>query len=81
MTELNQIEDLLLLRTSMAGARPKAVVEDEGYLWLAKLNRQDNPFDHARVEHSMLVLARECSIFTAKSHLTQIGGRDVLLVQ
>jgi serine/threonine-protein kinase HipA len=65
----------------MGGARPKAVVEDAGHLWVAKLNRQDDPFNYARVEHAMLVLARECGISTAESRLTQIGGRDVLLVK
>ena len=79
--DLNQVEDLLLLGTSMGGARPKAVVEDAGHSWVAKLNRQDDPFNHARVEHAMLVLARECGISTAESRLTQIGGRDVLLVK
>jgi serine/threonine-protein kinase HipA len=79
--DLNQVEDLLLLGTSMGGARPKAVVEDAGHLWVAKFNRKDDPFNHARVEHAMLVLARECGISTAESRLTQIGGRDVLLVK
>jgi serine/threonine-protein kinase HipA len=79
--ELTQIQDLLLLATSMGGARPKAVVEDEGHLWVAKFNRLDDPFNSARVEHAMLVLGRECGISTADSRLTQIGGRDVLLVK
>lgn len=79
--DLTQVEDLLLLGTSMGGARPKAVVEDEGHLWIAKFNRQDDPFNHARVEHAMLVLARECGLSAAESRITQIAGRDVLLVK
>jgi serine/threonine-protein kinase HipA len=79
--ELEQVVDLLLLRTSMGGARPKAVVEDEGQLWLAKFNRSDDPFNQARVEHSMLMLARECGLSTAESRVVQVGGRDVLLVK
>lgn len=78
---IEQVEDLLLLGTSMGGARPKTVVEDEGQLWVAKLSRQDDPFNHARVEHAMLVLARECGVSSAESRLTRIGGRDVLLVK
>jgi serine/threonine-protein kinase HipA len=78
---LEQVEDLLLLGTSMGGARPKAVVEDAGNLWLAKFNRTDDSFNHARVEHAMLVLARECGISTAESRITQVGGRDVLLTK
>ena len=79
--ELTQVQDLLLLGTSMGGARPKAVVEDAGHLWIAKFNRQDDLINCARVEHAMLVLGRECGVTTAESRVVQIGGRDVLLVK
>lgn len=79
--ELTQVQDLLLLGTSMGGARPKVVIEDAGHLWLAKFNCHDDPFNFARVEHAMLVLGRECAISTAESRVAQIGGRDVLLVK
>jgi serine/threonine-protein kinase HipA len=79
--ELAQVQDLLLLGTSMGGARPKVVVEDEGQLWIAKFNRTDDPWNHARVEHAMLVLARECGLTTAESRITEVAGRDVLLVK
>ena len=79
--ERQQAEALLLLGTSMGGARPKAVVEDEGHLWVAKFNRGDDSFNHARVEHAMLRLARECGISSAESRVARIGGRDVLLVK
>ena len=79
--ELTRVQDLLLLGTSLGGARPKAVVEDAGHLWVAKLNRQDDAFNFARVEHAMLMLGHECGITAAQSRITQIGGRDVLLVK
>jgi serine/threonine-protein kinase HipA len=79
--ELAEVQDLLLLGTSMGGARPKAVVEDEGQLWVAKFNRTDDPWNYARVEHAMLVLARECGLSTAESRIIRVGGRDVLLVK
>jgi serine/threonine-protein kinase HipA len=76
-----QIQDLLLVGTSMGGARPKAVVEDDGALWLAKFNRQDDRWNSARVEHAMLLLARACGLDVADSKLAAAGGRDVLLVR
>ncbi|MHB8815333.1 MAG: type II toxin-antitoxin system HipA family toxin [Steroidobacteraceae bacterium] len=79
--ELRQVEDLLLLGTSMGGARPKAVIEDAGHLWVAKFNRQDDQFNCARVEHAMLLLGRECGMSTAESRVARIGARDVLLVK
>lgn len=72
---------LLLVGTSMGGARPKVVVEHEEALWVAKLNRPDDRFNSARVEHAMLTLARECGISTAESRVTRIGARDALLVK
>ena len=81
LAELAQVQELLLLGTSMGGARPKVVVEDEGHVWVAKFNRTDDPWNHARVEHAMLVLARECGLTTAESRITDVAGRDVLLVK
>ncbi|MBI2607105.1 MAG: type II toxin-antitoxin system HipA family toxin [Deltaproteobacteria bacterium] len=76
-----QIEELMLIGTSMGGARPKTVVEDHDGLWLAKFNRPDDKWNHARVEHAMHLLARSCGITTAESRVVSIGGRDVLLVK
>jgi serine/threonine-protein kinase HipA len=82
-----QAQELLLLGTSMGGARPKVVVEDSAHeggargLWLAKFNRAGDRFNYARVEHAMLRLAAECGLQVADSRIVQIGDRDVLLVR
>jgi serine/threonine-protein kinase HipA len=76
-----QIQELLLVGTSMGGARPKAVVEDDGALWIAKFNRQDDRWNSARVEHGMLTLARACGLNAAQSKVVVAGGRDVLMVR
>lgn len=77
----DQVEKLLVIGTSMGGARPKAVVEDGDGLWVAKFNRPDDPWNSARVEHAMLLLARACGLVTAESRVVEVGGRDVLLVK
>ena len=77
----DQVEALLMIGTSMGGARPKAVVEDDEGLWIAKFNRTDDAWNNARVEHAMLVLARTCGMLTAESRVVQAAGRDVLLVK
>ena len=79
--ELAQAEELLLLGTSMGGARPKAVVEDEDGLWLAKFNRPDDKWNMARVEHAMLMLGSTCGLTTAESRVITVGDRDALLVK
>ena len=77
----DQVERLMLVGTSMGGARPKAVVEDDDGLWLAKFNRPDDAWNSARVEHAMLTLARACGLLTAQSRVVDVAGRDVLLVK
>jgi serine/threonine-protein kinase HipA len=77
----DQVEKLMLIGTSMGGARPKTVVEDEAGLWIAKFNRPDDTWNSARVEHAMLVLARACGLTTAESRVVDVAGRDVLLVK
>lgn len=79
--DARQAQELMLEGTSMGGARPKAVVEDGGALWIAKFNRPDDKWNHARVERAMLELARACGIQTAESRLATIGDRDALLVK
>jgi len=76
-----QVEDLLLLGTSMGGARPKAVIEDQHVLWVAKFSRPDDRWNHPRVEHAMLRLAKECGIEVAESRIESVAGRDVLLIR
>ncbi len=76
-----QVQELLLLGTSMGGARPKAVVQDDEGLWMAKFNRPDDRWNCARVEHAMLRLARQCGINTSESRIETVGGKDVLLVK
>ncbi|MCY4564345.1 MAG: type II toxin-antitoxin system HipA family toxin [Gammaproteobacteria bacterium] len=75
------VEELLLLGTSMGGARPKAVVEDESGLWIAKFGRNDDRWNQPRIEHGMLALARACGLNVAESRLESLGGRDLLLVR
>jgi serine/threonine-protein kinase HipA len=79
--EAAQVQDLMLLGTSMGGARPKAVVQDNDGLWIAKFNRPDDRWNNTRVEHAMLRLARQCGINTAESRIEPVGGKDVLLIK
>jgi len=73
--------ELLLEGTSMGGARPKAVVEDGGALWVAKFGRSEDRWNDPLVEHAMLQLARECGLNAATSRVERIGHPDALLVR
>lgn len=79
--DVRQVRELLLEGTSMGGARPKTVIEDDGTLWIAKLNHPLDRWNHARVERAMLELGRACGIHTAESKPVTVGDRDALLVK
>ena len=67
--------------TSMGGARPKATVEHDGALWLAKFPERTDRFNLQRIEFATLDLARRCGLGTCEAQLQSVGGRDVLMLQ
>ncbi len=79
--DAEQTRRLILLGSSMGGARPKAVVEDAKGLWIAKFNKPQDRWNFARVDNAMLKLAHRCGIASAESKVTRVGQRDVLLVK
>ena len=80
-TDARQVQELLLEGTSMGGARPKAVVEDDNGLWIAKFSAPQDRWSHPRVEHAYLRLAQACGLNVADSKLDTVGVKDVLLVR
>lgn len=79
--ETGQVEKLLLIGTAMGGARPKAVVEDNNELWIAKFNTPNDQWSEPFVEHAMLELAKFCNLNVAESKVVSVAEKDVLLVK
>lgn len=79
--DASQIEKLLLAGTSMGGARPKAVVEDNNKLWIAKFSAPQDRWNQPIIEHAMLKLAKFCGLNVAESKITSVAGKNVLLVK
>ena len=80
-TDARQVQELLLEGTSMGGARPKAVVEDDNALWIAKFSSPQDRWNQPRVEHAFLNLAKTCGLNVADSKITTVAGKAVLLVR
>jgi serine/threonine-protein kinase HipA len=79
--DAQQVQALLLNGTSMGGARPKAVVENQDSLWIAKFSSPYDRWNQPVVEHAFLKLAQACGLSVADSKLTSVAGKDVLLVR
>jgi len=79
--DARQVQELLLEGTSMGGARPKAVIEEDDGLWIAKFSSPQDRWNQPLVEHAFLNLARTCGLDVADSKITNVAGKDVLLVR
>lgn len=71
----------ILPGSSLGGARPKASVNIDGKLWLAKFSLQNDSFDFVRAEFAAMSLARECGIWVPNMTVKQVGPRSVFLIE
>lgn len=76
-----QIRDLLEPGTSLGGARPKNIVEDDAVLWITKFPQQGDRWNNAAVEAGMLALASHCGIQVPRFKVASVGDESVLLVE
>lgn len=65
----------------MGGARPKATVEDQSKLWLAKFPEKADEKNMQRIEYATLELARDAGLRVCVARLEKLGNRDVLMLE
>ncbi len=70
-----------LVDTSLGGARPKNVVEDEEGLWISKFPAKSDRWNNAVVEAAMLSLAVRCGIRAPDTRVEKLAKEDVLLLR
>ncbi|WP_231850699.1 HipA domain-containing protein [Helicobacter heilmannii] len=76
------IKQLLSPSGSLGGARPKAGVEKQGALYIAKFpSIKDKDSQIPECEQTMLFLAHLAGINVCESHLHHIGDQAILLVK
>jgi serine/threonine-protein kinase HipA len=76
-----QILALLDPGSSLGGARPKNVVEDDDGLWVAKFPQRGDRWNNAPVEAAMLSLASRCGIRVPETRVERVGDESILLVK
>lgn len=79
---LSRALDLALLHgSSVGGARPKALLEDEGRALIAKFSASTDAYPITKGEFAAMELAGRVGLMVASVELRQVMGRDVLLVE
>lgn len=80
---LPEAEALARLRggSSAGGARPKALVSGNTRQWLAKFRRDNDPFNHVRVEAVCLALAEAAGLTVPARQVVKAGPYEALLVE
>ena len=74
--------DIALLHgTSVGGARPKALVSDNGKSYIAKFSSSTDNYDMVKAEYVAMQLAAKAGLQVADTRLVSVAGRDVLLVE
>lgn len=77
----DRLRQLLRPGGTAGGARPKAIIDDDGSSWIAKFPAEGDEVDFCAIEHASLVLAQACGIEAPESRLIQLGRQNTLLVK
>lgn len=75
------LEKALFHGSSIGGARPKALIEDDGTKFIAKFSASNDTYAVVKSEYVAMRLAEKVGLNVAPVLRTQANGRDVLLVQ
>ncbi len=77
-TELDQA---LFHGSSIGGARPKALIEDQGIKYIAKFSSSSDVYSVVRAEYIAMRLAELAGLNVAPVKMVQAAGKDVLLIE
>jgi serine/threonine-protein kinase HipA len=68
-------------RTSIGGARPKALIEDHDIKYIAKFSSSSNLYNVVKSEFIAMRLAQHCGLNVAEVTLTRSSNKDVLSIK
>jgi serine/threonine-protein kinase HipA len=75
------LDQALLHGSSVGGARPKVLLNDQGRKLIAKFSSTTDTYAVVKGEYAAMVLARRAGLDAARVELTKVLGKDVLLVE
>lgn len=76
-----ELDQALFHGSSIGGARPKALIEDQGKKYVAKFSSSTDLYSVVKAEYIAMRLAALAGINTAPVKLVQAGQKDILLIE
>ena len=76
-----ELDQALFHGSSIGGARPKALIEDQGTKYIAKFSSSSDIYSVVKAEYVAMRLAALAGLDTAPVKLVQAAGKDVLLIE
>ncbi len=75
------LDQALYHGTSVGGARPKAMIQDDDTKLIAKFSSSTDTYNVVKAEYVAMRLAARAGLNVAPVRLAQVAGQDVLLVE
>lgn len=76
-----ELDQALFHGSSIGGARPKALVEEQGKKYIAKFSASNDLYSVVKAEFTAMRLATLCGLNCAPVRMTQAAGKDILLIE
>lgn len=76
-----ELDQALFHGSSIGGARPKALIQDEGKKYIAKFSSSSDLYSVVKAEFIAMRLAHLAGLNVARVRLTKAANRDILLIE
>ena len=76
-----ELDQALLHGTSLGGARPKVLINDQGRKFIAKFSSSTDLYSVVKAEYIAMRLAHKLGLYVAGVQLRSALGKDVLLIE
>ena len=76
-----ELDQALFHGSSIGGARPKALIQDQDKKYIAKFSSSTDHYNIVKAEYISMRLAAKAGLNVAPVRLTQACGKDVLLIE
>ncbi len=76
-----ELDQALFHGSSLGGARPKAMIEDENHKFIAKFSSSTDTYNVVKAEYIAMRLAASAGLDVAPVHFRQTAGKDVILIE